>query len=302
MKPTISVITPSFNQGQFIEKTIQSVLSQNIEDLEYFIADGGSSDETIKILNRYGDQIRWVSEPDHGQADGVNKGIMATYNDIIGWLNSDDVYYPGALKVVQSHFSADPNLMVLYGDADHIDTDDSVIESYQTKAWDYEHLKEVCYLCQPAVFFRREAVSRYGMLDPALNYCMDYEYWLRLGKHVPFKHVAIKLAGSRFYAENKTLQHRMPVHREINDMMLAKFNEVPTKWIFNYAHTVADSKFDDNAGSSDNLQYLHILILESINSFIRWKKIPSASDLRTLSTWVAKFGRLLKEGLRRRGN
>ena len=295
MKPTFSVITPSFNQGKFIEKTIQSVLRQGIEGLEYLIVDGGSSDETIRILTRFGDRIRWISEKDDGQADGVNKGITATSNDIIGWLNSDDVYYPNALKIVQSYFSADPNLMVLYGDADHINVDDSVIESYYTEDWNYERLKEICYLCQPAVFFRREVVNQYGLLDPSLNYCMDYEYWLRLGAHINFKRVKTKLAGSRLYAENKTLKHKMPVRREINYMMMGKFGDVPINWILIYAHTMANSKVDNLIDFKNKIIYLKVLIVEIVKGCLRWKKHFSFDDFRALVNHLEKVEKIVKK-------
>jgi glycosyltransferase involved in cell wall biosynthesis len=288
MTPSISIVTPSFNQGQFIQRTIESVLRQEAEDIEYFVADGGSTDNTLEILQRYGEKIQWVSEPDKGQADGVNKGILFTSKDVIGWLNSDDIYYPGALRTVQSFFRDHPEVSVIYGDADHIDVDDRVLEAYYTEDWDYKRLREVCYICQPAVFFRRELVSRFGLLDAALRYCMDYEYWLRLGSYIEFVRIPRKLAGSRFYPENKTLREKVPVHAEINDMLLDKFGVVPSKWIFNYAHAVTDMKaLGSGVNSKGSLFYLVHLIYQSVAGFVKWRTLPSVKDVITTCRWVA---------------
>ena len=286
MLPAISVITPSYNQGRFIEETIQSVLSQDVTALEYRVVDGGSTDETVEILKRYEGSLRWVSEKDNGQADAINKGINATRGEIIGYLNSDDIYYPGALAAVLTFFEKYPETQVLYGDADHIDLGGAVIEPYYTEAWDYERLKEVCFLCQPSVFFRRQLIERVGLFDSTLRYCMDYEYWLRLGAITPFVKLDRKLAGSRMHGENKTLGSRVPVHREINGMLQEKLGFVPDRWVYNYAHAVVDSRGYNRAKPAQELRYVLLLIGVSIASFVRWRQRLPVNAVITMSKWL----------------
>jgi glycosyltransferase involved in cell wall biosynthesis len=286
MIPSISVVTPSYNQGRFIEQTIQSVLSQDIPALEYMVVDGGSTDETVNILKQYEDRLRWVSEKDNGQADAVNKGIKATRGEIIGWLNSDDIYYPGALAAVLAFFEKHPEADVVYGDADHIDIDDGVIEPYYTEDWNYERLKEICFLCQPAVFFRRRLTERAGLLDDRLQYCMDYEYWLRLGAITPFARLNKKLAGSRMYEANKTLGSRVSVHREINDMLKKRLGKVPDRWIYSFAHAVIDRKGYKRRNPSEDFRYVLLLVGVSSASFVRWRKRLPFNAMITMSKWV----------------
>ena len=284
---SVSIITPSYNHGHFIERTIKSVFNQDVPALDYMVVDGASTDGTTEILEKYGKRLRWVSETDKGQTEAVNKGIRLTDGDIIGWLNSDDIYYPGAVSAVVNVFREHPEAEVVYGEADHIDENDQFIEPYYTEDWHYERLKEVCFLCQPAVFFRRRITERFGYLNENLQYCMDYEYWLRLGAEIPFVRIGKKLAGSRMYNENKTLGKRIAVHREINNMLLSRLGTVPDKWIYNYAHALVDHKIPDRTKPLNDLLYVMMLIGISSGGFLYWRKNLPFYSVKTMGRWAA---------------
>jgi len=288
MNLKFSVITPSFCQGHFIERTIESVLDQrsaNIE-LEYVVCDGGSVDETVEILKLYGEKIRWVSEPDRGQADAVNKGIAMITGDIIAWINSDDIYYPGAFEAVRAVFQSCPEVLAVYGDAVHIDDRDELIDSYPTEHWNYKRLIETCFLCQPAVFFRRSLIEKFGNLDDTLNYCMDYELWLRYGNEITFVYLPQKLAASRLYKDNKTLGQRLAVHQEINDMFLNKFSRVPNKWLIAYAQVKVEENLKlVRENPRENIRFVNALIHQSFRSFRYWKQLISPYMLLRMLWW-----------------
>jgi len=280
----VSIVTPSFNQGQFIERTLQSVASQHGVEIEHVVFDGGSKDNTVEVLETFSPPVRWVSKKDNGQTDAVNKGICATDGEIIGWLNSDDIYYPDAVAKVVAFFKANPEADVVYGMADHIDLEDRAFESYPSEPWNFERLKETCFICQPALFFRRRVIEQHGLLDESLNYCMDYAYWLRLGKAgVQFAYLEEKLAGSRLYADNKTLGARVKVHKEINDMFKKTFGSVPDRWLFNYAHALVESQ----TNRADYPRWFQIrLCASSIGAAIRWNRKITDSMRRALAEWT----------------
>ena len=294
MRPTISVITPSYNQGAFIERTIQSVLAQKIPGLEYTVVDGQSSDETVSILRQYSAQLHWVSEKDNGQADAVNKGIRSTSGEIIGWLNSDDIYYPGAIGKVIAYFKKHPDAAVIYGNANHIDADDNVLEPYPTESWNLPRLHDICFLCQPAVFFRRRVIEVHGALNSQLQYCMDYEFWLRLGqKGVRFDYLPDLLAGSRLHPATKTLGSRVQAHREINDMLRQRAGRVPHRWLYNYAHAVLDDK---GVSRARKLRFAVGLCTHSNLASLRWNRRLSSEMLKTTAGWMWQSAFLGRKG------
>jgi glycosyltransferase involved in cell wall biosynthesis len=282
----VSIVTPSYNQGQFIERTLSSVASQATQgiEIEHVVFDGGSSDNTVETLKSFKPLVRWVSKKDKGQTDAVNQGIRATDGEIIGWLNSDDIYYPGAIERVVAYFNAHPEVDVVYGMADHINLEDHAFEAYPTEPWNFERLKDTCFICQPALFMRRQVVERNGLLDESLHYCMDYEYWLRLGmKGMRFAYLEEKLAGSRMYADNKTLGARVKVHKEINDMLKRLLGKVPDRWLFNYAHAVVG----DRIGTAVTLE----LGLRSILAALRWNRGLTPAMKKILRSWLPNSAR-----------
>lgn len=228
--PLVSIITPSLNQGRFIRDTIESVLSQDYPRLEYLVMDGGSTDETLDILRDYGDRLTWRSGPDGGQADAVNTGVRLAKGEIIGWLNSDDTYQPGAVTAAVEHLIAHPETAVVYGDAYYIDERGEVIGTYPTEDFDLNRLAEACLICQPAAFMRRSAIDAVGMLDPTLHYCMDYDLWIRLGRDFHIDRINSFLANSRRYLETKSFAHREQLFQEIYTVLRRSFGRVSPHW------------------------------------------------------------------------
>ncbi len=226
--PRISVITPSFNQAGYIERTICSVLGQNYPNLEYIVVDGGSTDGTLEILKKYGSRLTWISEKDSGQSEAINKGMRMATGDILAFLNSDDIYEPGALTAVASRFKADPSIMWLTGRCRIIDEDDreirSVITSYKNLLLDhylYELLLTANPISQPATFWRKEVLDEIGLFDPGETLVMDYDYWLRIGQRYQPAIINKNLAAFRIHPQSKTslgrykmIQHECAVSRK----------------------------------------------------------------------------------------
>jgi glycosyltransferase involved in cell wall biosynthesis len=204
----ISVITPSLNQGAFIERAIRSVVSQSYPELEYFVIDGGSTDGTQQILKNYECHLDWVSEPDRGQAEAINKGFRKATGEVLCWLNADDELMPGALHAVAAYFEHHPEAQFVYGDAEAIDQAGRPYgRRGNVKATTHlELVYQGDFIVQPAAFWRRTLMREVGILDESLRYCLDYEYWLRISKKYQLHYLPIPLARERFHAEAKTVQ------------------------------------------------------------------------------------------------
>ncbi len=203
-------MTPSYNQGEFIKQTIDSILNQGYPDLEYIVIDGGSTDNTLSVLKDYGDRVSWVSEQDRGQSHAINKGMERATGEVVGFLNSDDVLAPGSLMRVGRYFSKHPNSKWVTGKCRTIDTQGKEIRKWITLykiLWLFFKSKYallvVNYISQPATFWRREAIDTIGYFNEQWKYAMDYDYWLRMMKIYDLKFINDYLASFRIHSESK---------------------------------------------------------------------------------------------------
>lgn len=225
--PKISIITPSYNQGNFIEQTINSVLKQDYPNLEFIIIDGGSTDQTIKILQKYNDKIIWLSEKDQGQTDAINKGCKMATGEIIAFINSDDTYINNSLFKVAEYFSNNPKKKWLYGKCRIINEKNIETRKFITwyknilmKKYSYTKLLCVNFICQPTVFWRKEIFSNSGFFDTTQQYAMDYDFWLRIGQKYPAGFINDRLANFRFHHNSKSAKSFN--YQFADDLSLAK--------------------------------------------------------------------------------
>jgi glycosyltransferase involved in cell wall biosynthesis len=205
--PTVSIVTPSLNQAGFIRATIESVLAQDYPTVEYLVADGGSRDGTIDVLRGYGSRIRWFSEPDSGQSAAVNRGWSMTSGRIVGWINADDTFEPGAVRRAVEFLRDHPDVDVVYGRCDYVDARGESIAAFPTGPPDYLNLvrSAVNVIPQPATFLRRRVLDITGHLDESLHYVMDLDLWLRAGLRHRFGFLPAKLANLRLHGSAKSV-------------------------------------------------------------------------------------------------
>ena len=206
--PLISIVTPSFNQGKFIRRTIDSVLTQDFPNLEYIIIDGGSTDGSQAIIQEYQDRLAyWESVPDRGQTDAINKGFARASGKYLAWLNSDDIYQPGALSEAVAYLEAHPEAGMVYGDCTFIDEADREIGKFPAAQTDYARLRRgYVHIPQQAAFFRADLWQKVGPLDPSFYFAMDYDLWVRLAREAPLVYRPGQTwASFRLHGEAKTI-------------------------------------------------------------------------------------------------
>ena len=200
----VSIITPSYNQAAYLEETIRSVLNQDYPEIEYWILDGGSNDGSVDIIRKYeGALAGWVSEKDHGQADAVNKGFARASGDVIGWINSDDYYLPGAVRAAVDTLQANPDCGMAYADVLAINGAGEPINVMRYAQWGLEDLMQFRVIGQPSVFMRRSLIEKVGGLDASYAYLLDNHFWLGMLQHAPMKYVPATWAAARYHPAAK---------------------------------------------------------------------------------------------------
>jgi glycosyltransferase involved in cell wall biosynthesis len=213
-EPLVSIVTPSLNQGRYLEAAIESVRAQDYSRVEHVVVDGGSTDETLDVLGRFSG-LRWVSEPDEGQADAIAKGFRFARGEIFAWLNADDLYLPGALSLAVAALQA-TGAGLVYGGWQQIDDQGTLLREVPARPWSYETLLERAnFVPQPSTFFTRAAYEAVGGIDARYRYALDHDLWLRIGARFPVETLDATLAAFRFHSESKTVAEADGFAREV---------------------------------------------------------------------------------------
>lgn len=214
--PSISIITPSFNQVRYLEQTLISVLSQGYPGLEYLVVDGGSSDGSLEIIKRYASRLSWwVSEADSGQSEAINKGLQRASGEVVAWLNSDDTYLPGSLHQAAEVFAAHPETGLVFADVLAVDEQGKTINRLCYGEWGLPDLMAFRIIGQPSVFMRRSLLERSGLLDTGFHYLLDHQLWLRLAQLAGMTYLPVTLSAARFHPGSKNVSRAAEFSREV---------------------------------------------------------------------------------------
>src|SRR4030095_5223580 len=223
--PTVTVVTPTYNQADFLRDTIESVLSQDYPNIEYVVLDDGSTDDTPRILAEYGDRFDWESHQNMGQTPTINKGWESSKGQILTWLNSDDKFLPGAVNTAVSYLKEYPEVSIVFGDTLFTDQHDNPLErSKGLLDFDYRQFVRLCHnpIAQPSAFIRRSVIEDIGMLDPLYYYFMDWDFWLRAGLNHRISYFPELLSTYRLHADSKTVAQANKAAPEL-EYMYRKF-------------------------------------------------------------------------------
>jgi glycosyltransferase involved in cell wall biosynthesis len=207
MQPLVTIVTPSYNQARFLEATLRSVLSQDYPSIEYLVVDGASKDGSVEIIQRYSDRLAWwISERDAGQSEAINKGLQRAKGEIIGWLNSDDLYLPGAVTAAVAAFRKHPEAGLVYGDALAIDAEGQEFNLMRARQYTLADLIAFKIICQPAAFMRRSVLEQVNYLNLQYQLLMDNLLWMEMARMAPIVYVPQTWAAARYHdqAKNRT--------------------------------------------------------------------------------------------------
>jgi len=248
--PRVTIVTPSFNQGKYLEATILSVLNQDYPNIEYIVIDGGSTDGSVDVIKRYQNRLAYsISEPDRGQSHAINKGFEHATGDIFNWLNSDDLLMPSAVKIAVHYLMKKTDVGMVYGDRIIIDIKGNFLDLIQSPSFNPKAMLYNLRIPQETVFFRRRFWDELKGVDEALNYCMDYDLWIRLNKVTRIYHIPFVLGAYRTHPSAKSTKgynHQGLLGRkELDKVMFRHFSKRRNKtmikvhrklnlWLLNY--------------------------------------------------------------------
>lgn len=228
--PRISIVTPSYNQGQFLEETIRSVLLQGYPNLEYILIDGGSTDNSLEIIEKYQQYLDyWVSEPDRGPADAINKGWNRATGEIVAYLNSDDVYLPGTLAMISRKFHHKPTASAICGNELAIDSQGMVLRQSNVGQITHQSLMSLHFIPQPATFIRRSTLNQVGSLALEEKYTFDFELWLRLTRTGLIELIPDVLAATRWHDQTITMTRRLEIGRDLAKLVTTEVERFTPK-------------------------------------------------------------------------
>jgi glycosyltransferase involved in cell wall biosynthesis len=281
----VSIITPSYNQGEFIEETIKSVLSQDYPEIEYIVVDGGSTDNTIEIIKKYEGKIKWVSEKDSGQSDAINKGFRMAKGEIFAWLNSDDIYLPGAVGKAVEFLRNYPDIKMIYGNARFCDERGKIIGEYSPPGFfDYKSLAFYNSICQPSTFFRRDAFFDAGGIDLRLHHLMDHDLWMKMAKENKVAYIPEFLSIYRLHDESKSVSdlHGLKRNEESLHIRITHYGWAPVNHVYSYCYYLVKNKMP-SLFKRVEFMVVFIAIFISLIEYIRLNKGVRLEDIKMLS-------------------
>jgi len=257
----VTVVVPSYNQGYFIDDTVQSILTQDYANIEVIVIDGKSTDGTLEVLSCYTDRIQVVSEQDAGQSSAINKGFSMATGDVVTWLNSDDIYpYRIAISTMVAAFAKNPQLDFLYGNFCEIDKSNRLLRAYKRPGFSERRLLRIGYISQPATFFRRRVIEAMSLRED-LHYALDLEYWLRgASRNFKFNHIDFLMAAERLHEDAKCIRNAEELAEEAHAVRQSYGAR------FDWLHSV--SCFADRV-------YLYILRLRGISALSKYQQTPT---------------------------
>lgn len=213
--PLVSIVTPSFNQAAFLEKTMRSVLEQDYPAIEYLVVDGASTDGSAALIEKYAAKLAWwVSEKDSGQAEAINKGLARARGEYVAWLNSDDYLLPGVVSAAVKALEDNPQASFVFGNVRVVTPDGPVLNTLTYGDWQLSDLMSFHIIGQPAVFMRRSALDKAGLLDQNYHFLLDHHLWIRLATFGEMRYIPQLWAAAHYHEDCKNLKQAAGFGRE----------------------------------------------------------------------------------------